>query len=73
MGKRNAETGNRRKKSDKRREKHDRQGKFTKKGVRIFITTATRQKEGETGGETEITQLLLPIHFFNSERNRKLK
>ena len=51
MGKRNAETGNRRKKADKRREKHDRQGKFTKKGIRIFIATATSKKKVKPGGK----------------------
>ena len=49
MGKRDQETGNRRKKSDKRREKYERQGKFTKKGVRIFLATATKQKKVKRG------------------------
>jgi hypothetical protein len=45
MGKRNKETGDRRKKSDKRREKYARQGKFTKKGVRIFLAIATAKRK----------------------------
>ena len=44
MGRKGNETQTRRKKSDKRREKWNRQGKFTKKGVRVFLSIATKKR-----------------------------
>jgi hypothetical protein len=49
MGRRDEHGDKRRKKSDKRREKYDRQGKFNKKGVRIFLTIALAKSKSKTG------------------------
>jgi hypothetical protein len=51
MGRRDEHGGKRRKKSDKRREKFDRQGKFNKKGVRIFLTIALGKSKSKSGGK----------------------
>ena len=47
MGRKGNETQTRRKKSDKRREKWNRQGKFTKKGVRVFLSIVTKKHRGK--------------------------